>query len=59
MLYFPMMAIGPIIQVVTPAVAERMGAKQYGRVADLLRKAFSSQVPWGRFSPLCCSWFRV
>ena len=40
MLYFPMMAIGPIIQVVTPAVAERMGAKQYGRVADLLRKAF-------------------
>ena len=39
LLYLPMLLVGPIIQVVTPAVAERMGAGRKDRVLELLRKA--------------------
>ncbi len=40
LLYLPMWLIGPITQVVTPAMAERMGAGRMDRVLELLRKAF-------------------
>jgi stage V sporulation protein B len=40
LLYLPMSLVGPVIQVVTPAVAERMGAGRRDRVLELLRKAF-------------------
>ncbi len=40
LLYLPMLLVGPIIQVVTPAVAERMGSGRNDRVLELLRKAF-------------------
>ncbi len=39
LLYLPMLLVGPVIQVVTPAVAERMGAGRRDRVLELLRKA--------------------
>lgn len=40
LLYLPMLLVGPVIQVVTPAVAERMGAGRRDKVLELLRKAF-------------------
>jgi len=40
LLYLPMLLVGPVIQVVTPAVAERMGAGRKDKVLELLRKAF-------------------
>lgn len=40
LLYMPMLLVGPITQVVTPAVAERMGAGRRDRALELLRKAF-------------------
>lgn len=39
LLYLPMLLVGPVIQVVTPAVAERMGAGRKDKVLELLRKA--------------------
>ncbi|MEA4884526.1 MAG: hypothetical protein VB144_12890 [Clostridia bacterium] len=35
LLYLPMLLVGPVIQVVTPAVAERMGAGRRDRVLEL------------------------
>lgn len=41
MLYMPMVLIGPVTQVVIPAVAERMAQKRRDAVGALLRKAFA------------------
>ncbi len=39
LLYLPVLLVGPVIQVVTPAVAERMGAGRKDKILELLRKA--------------------
>lgn len=40
LLYMPMLLVGPVVQVLTPAVAELMGAGRRDRVVKLLCKAF-------------------
>ncbi|OPZ64927.1 MAG: Stage V sporulation protein B [Firmicutes bacterium ADurb.Bin506] len=40
LVYMPMLFVGPVVQVVTPAVAELLGSDRRDRVVRLLRKAF-------------------